>query len=66
MPLLFLILSSFWMEFLEHKTEFFCFLSIIEGTYVVVNSVDDDLWEAEIEQTGALNEEVESWDLLCL
>ena len=59
---LFVVLTSFWMKFLEHKTELFCFLSLTEGTDVVVNSMDGDVWEAEDEQTGALNDEVESWD----
>ena len=56
----FVMLTSLYMEFLEHKTELFCFLSLIEGTDVVVNSIDDDVWEAEYEMTGALNDKVES------
>ena len=38
------------------------FLCLIEGTDVVVNSIDDDVWEYEDERTGALNDGVESWD----
>ena len=51
---------------MEHKTEQFWFLSLTEGTDVVVNSIDDSVWEAEYEQTGDLNDIVESWDWLCL
>ena len=41
-------------------------MSLTEGTYVVINSIDDDDWEYEYEQTGSLNEKVESWYWLCL
>ena len=58
MSSLFVILASLWIEFLEHKTELFCFLSLTEGTEVIVNSVGDDVWKAEDEQIGALNDEV--------
>ena len=58
MPYLFVMLTSFWMELLEHKMEMFCFLSRTEGTYVVVNLMDDDVWKSEYELTGALNDEV--------
>ena len=44
---LFVIFKSFWMEFLEHKTELVCFLSITEETEVIVNSIDSDVLEAE-------------------
>ena len=54
------------MEFLEHKTELVYFFSITEGTKVIVNSMDDYIWEAEDERTGSLIEIVESWDWLCL
>ena len=50
------------MNFLELKTVFFCFLSIKEGTEVVVNSIEDDVWKVKDEILGALNEGVESWD----
>ena len=53
------------MEFLEHKTELVCFLSITEGTEVIFNSIDDDVWEAKDEITGALIERFEIWDWLC-
>ena len=66
MPSLYMILTSLWMEFWEHKTESLCFLSLTEGTDIVVNSIDDDVWEAEDEQRGAKNYEVESWDEPCL
>ena len=62
MLLLFVILTSFWMKFWEHKTELFFFSSLTEGTEVVVNTIYDYDWEAEDEQTGALNEKVERWD----
>ena len=48
------------MEFLEYKTELVCFLSITEGTEVIVVSIDDDVWEAEYERTDALIDRVES------
>ena len=48
------------MEILEHKTEWAGFLSITEGTEVIVNSIDNDVWVAEYEITGALIGEVES------
>ena len=50
------------MEFSEHKTELFCFLSLIEGTEVVVNSIEDHVWEAKDKTTGALNDRVDIWD----
>ena len=61
MSSLFVMLKSFWMEFLEAKTEFFFFLSLTEGIEVVVNSIEDGVWEAKDEITGALNDKVESW-----
>ena len=44
MSSLFVMLTSFWMEVLEHKTELFCFLSLTERIDVVINSMDDDFW----------------------
>ena len=43
MSSLFEMLESFWMEFLEHKTELVCFLSLTEGTEVIVDSINDDV-----------------------
>ena len=54
------------MEFLEHKTELVCFLSITEEIGVISNSIDDDFWEAEYERTGSLLDGFEIWDWLCL
>ena len=54
------------MVFWEHETELFLFLSLTEGTNVVVNLMDNDIWEAEDERKCALNDEVDSWDWLCL
>ena len=62
MSSLFVMLKSFWMEFSERKTELSCFLSLTEGTEVVVNSIENDVWEAKYEITGALNDRVEIWD----
>ena len=62
MSLLFVMLTSLWIEFGEHKTEIFCFFSPTEGKEFLVNLIDDDVWESEYEQTGALNGEVENWD----
>ena len=56
---LFLMLTSSWMVFSEHKTELFFFLSLTEGTEVVVYFIGNDVWGAEYELTGALNDEVE-------
>ena len=39
---------------------------VAEGTDVVVDLIADDVWEAGDEITGALNDGVESWDLICL
>ena len=44
------------MEFLETKTELFCFLYLTEDTQAVVNLIEDDVWEDKYEQTVALNE----------
>ena len=41
-------------------------MSVAEGTEIVVNSIADDVWNYEDELTGALSDEVESWDWLCL
>ena len=54
------------MAFWEHKTELFWFLSLLEGTEVVFNSIDDDVWEYEYEKMGALNDGVDIWDWPCL
>ena len=60
MSSLFVMLTSFWMEFLEYRTDLFCCLSLTEGTDVVINLIDDNVWEDEDELTGVLNEKVES------
>ena len=39
-------------------------LSLTEGTEVVVNSIEDDVWESKDERPGILNDEVESWELV--
>ena len=54
MSSLLVVFKSLWIELLEHKTELVCFLSIIEGTEVIVNSIDYDVLEAGDERTGAL------------
>ena len=59
---LFVMVSSFWMVCQELKTDFFRFLSVIEETDVVVNSISDDGWEANDELTGALSDEFDIWD----
>ena len=43
MSSLFVMLKLFWMEFWEHKTELVRFLSLPEGTEVIVNSIYDDV-----------------------
>ena len=42
--------------------ELVCFLSIIEETEVIVNSMEDDVLEAEYERTGSLIDGFDSWD----
>ena len=54
------------MVFWEHKTEFVCFLSITEDTEVLVNSIDDDFWDAEDKIIGFLIDVVESLYWICL
>ena len=54
------------MVFWEYKTELFWFLSVTEGTDVVVNSITDDVWGSEDELTGVLSENNLSWDWQCL
>ena len=54
------------MVFWEYKTELFWFFSATEGTDVVVNLMDDDVWGYEDELTGVLSENVGSWDWLSL
>ena len=46
----------------EHKTELVWFLSIIEETEVIINSMEDDFWETEYERTGSLTDGVGSKD----
>ena len=38
------------MVFCEHKMESVWYLSIIEETQVIVESIEDDVWEAEDEK----------------
>ena len=64
MSSLFVMFASFWMAFWEYKTELFWFLSVTEGTGVVVNLIADDVWISEDELTGALIDEVDTWDWL--
>ena len=47
---------------LEIKTEMCWFLYLTEGTDGVVNSIADDVWGSQDELTGALSDEVDSWD----
>ena len=63
---LFVMVASFWIVFWGYKTWLFWFLSVTEGTDVVVNSIADDIWVSEDELTGALSDEVESWGWLFL
>ena len=63
---LFSMVASFWMVFWEYKTELFWFLSLTEGTDVVVDLIADDVWVSEDELTGALSDKVYIWDWLYL
>ena len=49
------------MVFLEHKTELVYSLLVTEDTKVLVNAVDDDVWEYEYERTGSLIDWIDSW-----
>ena len=40
-------------------------MSVVEGTDVVVDSIAEDVWGSENEQTSALSDKVESWYWLC-
>ena len=62
----FVMVESFCMVFWEYKTYFCWFLSVIGGTYVVVNLIADDVWGFEDELTGALSDKVNIWDWPCL
>ena len=42
------------------KNDFFCFLSLAEGTEIVVNLIDIDVWEGKYEHRGAFSDEVEN------
>ena len=42
------------------------FLSTTEETGVLVNAVDDSIWEAKYERTGSMIDRFESWDWPCL
>ena len=42
------------------------FFSITDGTEVIINSINDDVWDAEDERTGAFIDGVESLGWLCL
>ena len=49
---------------LEIQTRFFRFLYLTEGTDIVVNLIDDDVWEAGDELTVTKSDESESQDWL--
>ena len=49
------------MVFWEHKMELVYSLSMIEDTKVLVNAVDDDVWEYEYERRGSLIDWIDSW-----
>ena len=63
---LFLMVASLWMVFWEYKTELFWYLSVTEGTDVVVHSIADDVWGSQDELTGFFSDKVDSWDWLYL
>ena len=54
------------MVFWEHKTELVFSLSKTEETQVIVNLIEDNVWEAKDEKRGSLIDGIESWYLLCL
>ena len=47
---------------LDIQTRFFRFLYLTEGTDIVVNLIDDDVWEAGDELTVTKSDESESQD----
>ena len=50
------MVASFWMVFLEYKTELFWFLSVTKGTDVVFNMIAYDVFGSKDELTGVLSE----------
>ena len=56
------MIVSFFVVCWEYKAELFLFLSLTEGTDVVVNSMADYVWGCEDELTGALRDKVDIWD----
>ena len=54
------MLKLFWLEFLDTKTELFCFLSLTWVTEVVFDLIKDDVWSSKYEETDALNDRVDS------
>ena len=52
----FVMLTSFSMVFWEYRTELFWFLSLTEGTDVVIDSIADNVWGYEDELTYALSD----------
>ena len=62
MPSLFVMVASFRMVFWEYKTELFLFLSVTEGTDVVVDLIAINVWEYENELSSSLSDEVKIFD----
>ena len=56
------MLTKLWVKILKHKTELFFCLYLLEGTEIVANSIEDDVWGDKYERTCDLNDKVESWD----
>ena len=54
------------MVFWEQKIESVCSLSIIEEAQVLVESIEDNFWEAKDEKYGFLIDRFESLDWPCL
>ena len=63
---LFVTFKLFWMVFWEQKIESVCSLSIIEEAQVLVESIEDNFWEAKDEKYGFLIDRFESLDWPCL
>ena len=48
------------------QNRFFSWLSLAEGTDVVVNSIVEDSWDSEDELTGALSDKVAFFGIYCV
>ena len=65
-PNLYFLGVSQYQKYIELYKEINISFKIIEETQVLVESIEDDVWEGEYEKTDFLIDIFESWGLLCL